>query len=94
EAEAKISELQRNKDESEDQQLLNEEQIAELDKFQQQRIATRKELREVRHQLGSDIEQLGSWLKFVNIALVPILITLGVLLLRWRRRTATVEASA
>jgi ABC-type uncharacterized transport system involved in gliding motility auxiliary subunit len=41
----------------------------------------------VRYQLNADIEALGRTLKFVNIALVPLLLTLGVLALwLWRRR--------
>ena len=37
----------------------------------------RKELRQVQHQLRSDIDTLESRLKFVNIGLVPLLIGLG-----------------
>jgi len=50
-------------------------------------LRIRKELREVRYQLNADIEALGRTLKFLNIALVPLLLTLGVLgLWFWRRR--------
>ena len=49
--------------------------------------SVRKELRDVRYQLNADIEALGSTLKFLNIALVPLVLTLGVLALwLWRRR--------
>jgi hypothetical protein len=41
----------------------------------------RKELREVRHQLDVDIERLGSTLKFLNVAFIPIVLTL--LLVAW-----------
>ena len=55
--------------------------------FQQEKVRIRKELREVRYQLNADIEALGRTLKFANIALVPLLLTLGVLALwLWRRR--------
>ena len=30
----------------------------------------------MRHQLDKDIERLGSWLKFINIGLMPLLLTL------------------
>lgn len=40
-------------------------------------IKTRRELRNVQHALRSDIEQLEGWVKFINIALVPILIGAG-----------------
>ena len=51
------------------------------------KVRIRKELREVRYQLNADIEALGRTLKFANIALVPLVLTLGVLALwLWRRR--------
>ena len=41
----------------------------------------------MRFQLNADIDALGRSLKLVNIALVPLLLTVGVLLLWfWRRR--------
>jgi ABC-type uncharacterized transport system involved in gliding motility auxiliary subunit len=55
---------------------------------QQEKLKIRKQLRDVRHQLDSDIELLGSTLKFINIALIPILMTLLLLamnVLRLRR---------
>lgn len=69
---------------------LSPEQQATLQQFMQEKLAIRKQLREVRYQLNADIEALGRSLKFVNIALVPLLLTLAVIglwLLR-RRRTA------
>ncbi|MEM7206327.1 MAG: Gldg family protein [Pseudomonadota bacterium] len=85
--EAKLDELQAAKGADEDALTLNEEQLAEIENFQAEKLQTRKALRDVRHQLGSDIDNLGSWLKFINTALVPILLTLVVLFLRWRRRS-------
>ena len=58
-----------------------------MQRFIQQKLEIRKELREVRYQLNADIEALGRTLKIINIALVPALLTLGVLALwLWRRR--------
>ena len=48
----------------------------EIDRFNGELIETRRRLREVRFQLTEDIEQLGSNLKAVNTALVPIILTL------------------
>ena len=62
----------------------------EIDRFNRELIETRRRLREVRFQLTEDIEQLGSNLKAVNTALVPILLTLfflGRYYFRSRRRT-------
>ena len=39
-------------------------------------IGIRKELRSVQHALREDIERLDSWLKFLNIAGMPVLITI------------------
>jgi len=66
---------------------LNAEQQATLQQFMQEKLRIRKELREVRYQLNADIEALGRTLKLLNIALVPLLLTLGVLAVwLWRRR--------
>jgi len=66
---------------------LTPEQQATVQQFLQEKLKIRKELREVRYQLNADIEALGRTLKFANIALVPLLLTLGVLALwLWRRR--------
>ena len=68
---------------------LTPEQQATVQQFLQEKVKIRKELREVRYQLNADIEGLGRALKLVNIALVPLLLTLGVIVLwLWRRRRA------
>lgn len=67
---------------------LSLEQEQALVQFQQEKLKIRKQLRDVRHQLDSDIERLGSTLKFLNIALIPILMMLLLLVmnvLRLRR---------
>ncbi|SDS56821.1 GldG family protein [Pseudomonas oryzae] len=85
--EQRLAELQQG--DSPDQMLeLTPEQQATVQQFLQEKVKIRKELREVRYQLNADIEALGRSLKFVNIALVPLLLTLGVVglwLLRRRR---------
>jgi ABC-type uncharacterized transport system involved in gliding motility auxiliary subunit len=77
ETETRLSELQQQKEGS--SMILSPEQQAEIERFQEQRLETRKELREVQHQLQRDIDRLGSYLKFVNIGLVPALIGLAAL---------------
>ncbi|KXI28738.1 GldG family protein [Paraglaciecola hydrolytica] len=56
------------------------EQQQAIDAFVQKKIQIRKALREVRHQLDKDIETLGSWLKFINIALAPLALVLFLML--------------
>ncbi|SEJ90730.1 ABC-type uncharacterized transport system involved in gliding motility, auxiliary component [Pseudomonas linyingensis] len=86
--EQRLAELQQN-DSPEQVLELTPEQQTTLQQFLQEKLKIRKELREVRFQLNADIEALGRSLKFVNIALVPLLLTLVVLglwLLRRRRQ--------
>jgi ABC-type uncharacterized transport system involved in gliding motility auxiliary subunit len=65
---------------------LTPEQEAELNRFQQQRVRIRKELRETRRSLDEEIEKLGSKLKFINILTVPVLLTFGAIFLAVVRR--------
>ena len=74
EAEQKLTELQTQQGESDI--LLTPEQRTEIEKFRHEQLKTRKELRAVQHDLQRNIERLGTTLKFVNTALVPLLITL------------------
>ena len=87
--ERKLTELQTAK--SGDQaQFLSTEQKAEIDKFTSRKLEIRKELRGVRRQLDERIEALGTRLKIINVAVVPIIVTLialGFALLRRRRRS-------
>ena len=85
ETEDKLTELQANR--SEDSALiLSPEQEAELDRFTQERLRVRKELRQVQRGLDQDIENLGTGLKIINIGLIPLLIVIGSLSLFLLRR--------
>jgi ABC-type uncharacterized transport system involved in gliding motility auxiliary subunit len=79
ETERKLSELQSSEGAQGFLTLTPEQELALL-QFQEEKLRIRKELRQVRHQLSQDIESLGSTLKFLNIALIPILLTLLLLL--------------
>ena len=48
-----------------------------VEKFRAEMLTTRRELRDVRLALRRDIDRLDGWLKFANIALVPIIIAVG-----------------
>lgn len=85
ETERKLNELQGQKADG-SSLILSPEQEAELDRFQQERLATRKRLREVQYELRKDIEGVESWIKVVNIGVVPALLGLvAVGLASWRR---------
>ncbi|HXE69678.1 MAG TPA: Gldg family protein [Hyphomicrobiaceae bacterium] len=57
--------------------ILSESEKQTIEKFRSDMLATRRELREVKRALREDIDRLDGWLKFTNIALVPILIGFG-----------------
>ncbi len=84
ETEKKLVELQKVRDDS-NELMLSPEQEAEIERFQQDKFKVRKELRQVRHNLDLDIEKLGSKLKFINIGLVPIIISILALILAFVR---------
>ncbi len=75
ETERKLSDLQSSR-QDDNLLLLTDEQRAEIERFQQEKLRIRKELRQVRRSLDEDIERLGLILKVINIALVPFLLTL------------------
>lgn len=71
------------------------EQEAEIDRFIQLQLETRRELRDVQFRLNQEIDQLGSLLKAINTWLIPMLLIMGVLIasmLRARRRKQFVRA--
>lgn len=76
ETEKKLIDLQRGKDQSQALIMSNEQKLA-LDRFRAERVTIRKELRQVRHQLQQDIEDLEGWIKIINIGLIPIFIAIG-----------------
>lgn len=60
---------------------------AEVERFQEQLLQLRRELREVRFQLDADIDALGARLKVINIIGVPLLVTAFALVFAvWRAR--------
>jgi ABC-type uncharacterized transport system involved in gliding motility auxiliary subunit len=65
---------------------LTPEQQAEIERFQQERLRIRKELREVKRSLNEEIERLGTTLKLINIGLMPALIAIGAVALAIVRR--------
>ncbi len=69
------------------QLTLSLEQRERIDAFRKEMIQTRRELRDVQRALRTDLERLDSWLKFINIGAVPILLILGAVIVGfWRRR--------
>ncbi|MCB1672570.1 MAG: Gldg family protein [Gammaproteobacteria bacterium] len=57
----------------------------EIDRVNGEILETRRRLRDVRFQLNSDIERLGSTLYFINALLIPVILTILMLVLAWLR---------
>jgi len=72
----RVQELQQKKDPSQ-KMLISPEQEREIAKFKAQKIKVRKELKRVRRNLRADIENLGFKIKFINIFLMPLLVSIG-----------------
>lgn len=73
ETEQKISQFLQNQSD-ETSQILTPEQNREMEKYRQIRVETRKQLRAVQHELKKNIENLGTWLRVINIGLIPLLV--------------------
>lgn len=86
--ESKISQLNAaaaNQETGEVQELTPAQKQA-VEMFEQERLKIRKNLREVQHQLNSDVDKLGAILKIINIAAVPLLLIVLALLAAGLRR--------
>ncbi len=57
--------------------VLSAKEREAVEKFRAEMLDTRRELREVKRALSADIDSLDGWLKFTNIALVPLVIAMG-----------------
>lgn len=95
EAEAALAELNQDENGELIGQVTPEIQ-AEVDRFNEVMLQTRRSLRDVQYQLTEDIEQLGANLKLINTALIPVLLSLLALVLSYlrtqRRKSPRLEA--
>lgn len=87
ETEQRLGELQASR-KDQGAQILTKEQQDEIQRFQSRRVELRKELRQVQRGLDRDIENLGTALKLINIAVVPLLISLASVVVLYLRRRA------
>ena len=71
--EKRLNELQdRKKQSAAAAATLSAEEESAIEKFRDEMVRIRRQLREVQHGLERDIENLAAWLKVINIGLVPI----------------------
>jgi ABC-type uncharacterized transport system involved in gliding motility auxiliary subunit len=83
--EDKLADLQAAKGEG-DMLVISEEQQQEIQRFMDRKLEIRRELRQVQHDLQSDIDRLGTRLKLVNIGLIPVLVMVAALVYGLRRK--------
>jgi ABC-type uncharacterized transport system involved in gliding motility auxiliary subunit len=89
ETQSRLRELQAGDGGKADDLATAAKQKAETERFKHEISATRASLRKVQHNLRKDIDALGDFLAFVDIALIPLLVTAFALIaarLRRRRR--------
>ena len=82
----KLSELQTGK-QTDQKTILSPEQQAEIKKFHENEASVNRELKQVRKGLRQEIDSLQNNLKWINIAGMPLLVTLAGLVLAWMKRT-------
>lgn len=85
ETERQLTELQSQRSGDDGGMLLSVEQQAAIKRFQDQKLRIRKDLRDVRRELDEDISRLGAQLKIINIAGVPLLLTVLAIAFAWSR---------
>ncbi|NNE06128.1 MAG: ABC transporter [Xanthomonadales bacterium] len=90
--EQKLAELQSSRDDG-NLDVFSDEQREAVDRFMQQRLQIRSDLRAVRHDLERDIDALGTRLKLANIALMPLLVAVAALVYVRSRRKRREEAA-
>lgn len=73
ETQQRLAALQKEKSGNE-RMILSQEQQDEIVKFRKMQADTRRQLKNVRKELTADIDTLGTFLKTLNIVLVPLLI--------------------
>jgi len=94
ETDARLNELQAERPDQ-GTEILSAQQEAEIERFQARRLELRKELRQVQRDLDRDIELLGTRLKVLNVALVPLVISVAsIILVLFRRRARQAGAAA
>lgn len=89
--EQRLGELQKSRSDG-NSLLMSPEQQAEVQRFLDEQVRIRQELRTVRRNLDADIEVLGRWIKVLNVLVMPVLLTIaafGVVVLRRKRKART-----
>jgi ABC-type uncharacterized transport system involved in gliding motility auxiliary subunit len=97
--EAKLKELQtKEQGEGAARAIVTAGQQQAVDQFRAEMLDTRRQLRDVQFELRRDIQRLETWVRAINIGLVPVLIGIVAIALGWwrlaRRRRAIATRTA
>jgi ABC-type uncharacterized transport system involved in gliding motility auxiliary subunit len=76
EAEQKLNSIQTTKTDGGQKFILSPEQQQELTNFRKKEAEVKKQLKDVRRSLAQDIDSLETRLKWINIGLMPLLVTI------------------
>jgi len=87
-AQQKLNELQKTKQQGQ-RYILSPEQQTELTNFRKKEADVKRELKEVRKRLRRDIDSLENRLKWLNIAGMPLLVTISGVSLAFMKRKRT-----
>ena len=93
ETQQRLHELEQGSEAQQGQVGLTPDQQKEVENFRKDLVDTRTQLRDVQHNLRKDIDALGSRLALINIALVPVLISVFALVLAGLRRRKRAQAA-
>jgi ABC-type uncharacterized transport system involved in gliding motility auxiliary subunit len=70
--EKRINDLQAQKEGGVSAMILTPEQREQIELAREEQLNTRKKLREVKHSLQREIDSLGTWIKTLNILIIPL----------------------
>ena len=89
ETEQRLGELQQTKSQNQ-RYILSPEQQAQIDNFQKQEAKVRADLKQVQKDLRQDVVSLQNHIEWLNIAAMPVLVSLfGLGLAAWKRKRSS-----
>ena len=73
--------------------VLSQEQKAEIERFRQETVRVRRELRDVQFELRKNVDEVSGWVKVINIGAMPVLVAIFALILALTRRSTRRRAA-
>jgi gliding motility-associatede transport system auxiliary component len=88
----KLSELQSARGSKDQRVILSPQQMAEIENFQKKEAEGQKQLKDVQKNLRHDVDALQTHIEWVNIATMPLVISVfGVALAVWKRKKTSAK---